>query len=234
MYSLFDPIGHDNTKNIEGEFDGNELSAGGVLGSLGGPDWNNSVKHSGTPSVDETSADHPDVVLSRSLESSSDDGPASSETNSLDTAITVTEPTTDKTAHKSTEIVDGDNATLKQGVVDDWSSCFWIWMTEFHGFLVIVQRTIDTTHHTLIISKEEDGETSNTIDGSEKATLFKLMNHVGPGNDVHVGNYPEYCLSLEDVSLLNVVVEEKIDALLGVGEADIGAESGEGGVKIRR
>lgn len=162
-----------------------------MLGSLGGPDWNNSVKNSCTPSVDETSADHPSVVLSRSLESSSDDGPTSSETNSLDTAIAVTEPATDETAHKSTEIVDGDDATLEKGVVDHWSACFGIWVTEFHSLLIVVQRAIDTTHHALIISEEEDGETSDTIDGSQKATLLKLMDHVGPRNDIHVGDYPE-------------------------------------------
>ena len=190
-YSLFDPIGHDNTENIECEFNGDELASGCVLSSLGGPDRDNSVKHSCTPSIDETSADHPIVVLSRSLESSSDDGPASSKTNSLDTAITVTEPTTDETADKGTEVVDGDNATLKKGVVDDWSACYGIGMTEFHGFLVVVHSAIDTTHHTLIISEEEDGETSDTIDSNKKTSLLKLMDHVGPGNDIHVGYYPE-------------------------------------------
>lgn len=63
-------------------------------------------------------------------------------------------------------------------------------MTEFHGFLVVIQRTIDATHHALIISEEEDGETSDTIDGCKKAALLKLVDHIGPGNDIHVGNYP--------------------------------------------
>ena len=190
MYSLFDPIGNDYTKDVERKFDGNELSPGCVLSSLGGPDWNNGVEHSCTPSIDETSADHPDMVLSRGLESRSDDGPTSSETYGLDTAITVPEPTTNETTHKSTEIVDGDDATLKEGVVDDGGACVGIRMTKFHGCIVIVQGTINPSHHTLIITEEEDGETGNTVDGDEKATLLELVDHVGPGNDVHAGDYP--------------------------------------------
>ena len=187
-YLLFDPIGDYDTKDVEREFDGDELSTGCVLSSLGGPDGNNSVKYSCTPSVDETSADHPSVVLSRSLKSSSDDGPASSETNGLDAAITVTEPATDKTTHESAEIVDGDNTTLEKGVVDDWGASFRIWVTEFHGVLIVIDCTVDTTHHTLIITKEEDGETSDTVDGDEKATFLISVDHIGPGDEVHGGD----------------------------------------------
>ena len=159
-----------------------------MLGGLGGPDGNNSVKYSCTPSIDETSADHPSVVLSRSLECSSNDSPTSSETDGLDAAITVTEPTTDKTTDESAEIVDGDNTALEKGVVDDWGAGFGIWVTEFHGVLIVVNCTIDTTHHTLIITKEEDGETSNTVDGDEKAALLISVDHIGPGDEVHGGD----------------------------------------------
>ena len=159
-----------------------------MLGSLGGPDRNDSVEHSCTPSIDETSADHPNVILSRSLESSSNDGPTGSETDGLDPAITVTEPTTDETAHESTEVVDGDDAALEEGVIDDRGTSHGIWMTKFHGSVIIVEGTIDTTHHALIVTEEEDGETSNTIDGYEKAALLKLMDHIGSGNDVHGGD----------------------------------------------
>ena len=157
FYSLFDPVCNNDTENVQREFNGDELSTGLVLGSLGGPDWNNSIEHSRTPSIDETGADHPSVVLSRSLESSTDDGPTSSESDGLDTAITVTERTTNETADESTEIVDGNNATLKKSVVNDWGTCFRIRMTEFHGGVVVVDCTVDTTHHTLIITEEEDG-----------------------------------------------------------------------------
>lgn len=76
-------------------------------------------------------------------------------------------------------------------------------MTELHGVVVVVDCTIDTTHHTLIITEEEDGETSNTIDGDEKLTLLEFVDHIGPGDDIHGSDYPEcllgismYCLGL--------------------------------------
>lgn len=221
VYSLFDPVSNDDTKDIQGKFDGDELSTGFVLGSLGGPDWNNSIEHSCTPSVDETGADHPRMVLGRSLESSTEDGPTSSKSDRLDAAITVTEPTTNETADEGTEIIDGNNATLEKGVVDDRGTCFGVGMTELHGGVVIVNCTVDTTHHTLIISEEEDGETSNTVDGDEKATLLKLVDHIGPRNKIHNGNYPE-CLLL-DVLLLDYW-EKRLGALLDFGEAESGKE----------
>ena len=65
--SLFNPIGNNDTEDVERKLNGDELSTGGVLGSLSGPDWNNGVKHSRAPSIDETSADHPSVILGRCL-----------------------------------------------------------------------------------------------------------------------------------------------------------------------
>ena len=192
MYLLLNPVCNNNTEDVEGKLDGDKLSTGFVLGRLSGPDRNNSVKHSCTPTIDETSADHPSVILSRSLQSSSDDSPAGAKTDGLDTTISITKPTTDETADESTEIVDGDNATLEKSIVDDWGTSFGIWVTKFHGLLVVINGSVDTTHHTLIISEEENGETGNTIDGNEKATLLKFVDHVGPRNDIHGGDFPEY------------------------------------------
>ena len=136
------------------------------------------------------------MVLSRSLECGSDDSPTSSETDCLDTAITVTKPTTNETANESTEVVDGDDATLEKSVVDDWGTRFRVGVTEFHSGLIVVQRTIDTTHHTLVITEEKDGKTSDAVDSDEKATLLEFVNHIGPGNDIHGGDCPE-CLVLQ-------------------------------------
>ena len=179
-----------------------------MLGSLGGPDWDDGVEHSRTPSIDETSADHPRMVLSRSLQCGSDDSPTSSETDCLDTAITVTKPTTNETADESTEIVDGDDATLEKGVVDDWGARFRVLVTELHSCLIVIQRTVDTTHHTLVITEEEDGETCNAVDSNEKATLLEFVDHIGPGNDVHGGDYPE-CLVFSRLILLQKDCERR-------------------------
>ena len=144
------------------------------------------------------------MVLSRSLKSGTDDSPSSSETDCLDTAIFVTKPTADETAHESTEIVDGDNATLEKSIVDNWGARFRVRMTELHGFLVVIQSTVDTTHHTLVVTEEEDGETGNAIDGNEKATLLEFVNHIGPGNDIHGGDYPECLMFWVDASRHNL------------------------------
>lgn len=119
IYSLLNPVSNDDTENVQSKFDGDKLSTGLVLGSLGGPDGNDGVEHSCTPSIDETGADHPCVVLSRSLKGSTKDGPTRSESDCLDTAIAITEPTTNETTHESSEIVDGNDATLEKGIVDD-------------------------------------------------------------------------------------------------------------------
>ena len=225
VYLLFDPISDDDTKDVQGEFDGDKLSSGLVLGGLGSPDGYNSVEHSCTPSIDETGADHPRVVLSRSLKGSANDGPTSSESDGLDTPIAITEPTTHETTHERTEVVDGNDAALKKGVVDDGSPCYGIRVTELHGGVVVIHCTVDTTHHTLIITEEEDGETSDTVDGDEKLTLLQLVDHIGPGDDIHDGDYPECLEVFEYMGLFLVDVGkgkkvEDLGALLGFGEAD--------------
>ena len=58
-------------------------------------------------------------------------------------------------------------------------------MAEFHGVMVVIGSTIDTTHHTLIITEEEDGQAGNTIDGNEKTTLLKLVHHIEPRDGIH-------------------------------------------------
>ena len=58
-------------------------------------------------------------------------------------------------------------------------------MTKFHGILIIIFGVINATHHTLVITKEKDGEGSHAIDSNEKAALLKLVDDVGPWNPVH-------------------------------------------------
>lgn len=103
---LFDPVSDDNAENIQCKLDGDELTSGCMLSCFGGPNWNDGVENAGTPAVDETSADHPGGVHSSGLKRSADDSPSSSKSDRLDTAIAITEGTTDETAHEGTEIVD--------------------------------------------------------------------------------------------------------------------------------
>ena len=136
-----------------------------MFGCFRGPDWHDSIKHPSTPAIDETSADHPSVILSGGLEASTDDGPPCPKTDRLDAAITITERTADETSDKSTEVVYGDNATLEKSVIDHWSTGDWICVAKFHGVVIIVGCCVDTAHHTLIISEEEDGQAGDAVDG---------------------------------------------------------------------
>lgn len=199
---LFDPVSNDDTKDVQGKFNGDELSAGFVLGGFGGPNRNNGVEHSCSPSIDETGANHPSVVLSRSLKSCTKYGPSSSKSNGLDTAVTVTKPTTDETADQSTEVIDRNNATLEKSVVNDRGTSLGIRMTEFHSGVIVVDSSVHAPHHALVVSKKEDGKTSDAVDSDEKATLLKFVDHIGPGNDIHGGNYPE-CLDQKSNVLLD-------------------------------
>ncbi len=70
-------------------------------------------------------------------------------------------------------------------------------MTEFHGFFVVVWCGVDTAHHTLIITEEEDGQASNTIDGNEKATLLQLVDDIGSWDEIHGGEYLEWGVMFE-------------------------------------
>ena len=63
-------------------------------------------------------------------------------------------------------------------------------MTEFHGILIVVLGVVNTTHHTLVITKEENGQGSHAIDSDEKATLLELVNDVGSRNHIHDGVGP--------------------------------------------
>ena len=64
IYLLLNPVSDDNTKDVKREFNRHELATGFVLSGLGSPDRNNSIEHPCTPSIDETGADHPNMVLS--------------------------------------------------------------------------------------------------------------------------------------------------------------------------
>lgn len=64
-------------------------------------------------------------------------------------------------------------------------------MAKVHVVLIIVPGAVDTTHHTLVITEEEDGEGSDTVDGDEKTALLKLVHHVVLGNEIHGAEVPD-------------------------------------------
>ena len=203
---LLKPVGHHNTENVQGEFNGDELSTRFVLGGLGSPNRNDCIEDTRTETVDETSADHPVGVHSRALEGGTDDSPASTKRDCLYTTKFVTEPATNEAADQGTDVIDRDlsnvstyfmaplrktsyNPSLKESVVND-GRVFrrGAHVAELHGITIVVRGTVDTTHHTLIITEEEDGQASNTVDRNEKTTLLKLVHHVEARDTIHDGD----------------------------------------------
>ena len=69
-------------------------------------------------------------------------------------------------------------------------------MTKFHCILVVILGVINATHHTLIIPKEENRQSSHAIDSNEEATLLKLVDDVGPRNHIHNGVGPRGLVEL--------------------------------------
>ena len=58
-------------------------------------------------------------------------------------------------------------------------------MTKLHSYMVVIDGVVDTAHHTLVITKEEDGQRCNAVDCNEKTTLLQLVDDIGPRNAIH-------------------------------------------------
>ena len=72
---LFDPVCSHNTENVEREFNGDKLSSRSVGGSLGGPNGCDGIQNTRADTVQDTGAEHPVGILSRTLQGCADDGP---------------------------------------------------------------------------------------------------------------------------------------------------------------
>ncbi len=76
------------------------------------------------------------------------------------------------------------DSTLEQRVIDDRRS-IRTWMTEFHRIMVVADGVVDTAHHTLIITEEEDGQRSDTVDRNQKTTLLQFVNDIVFRDAIH-------------------------------------------------
>ena len=58
-------------------------------------------------------------------------------------------------------------------------------MTEMHGVMVVIGGVVHTTHHTLVVTEEEDGQGCNAIDCNQKTTLLQLVNDMIAWDSIH-------------------------------------------------
>ena len=77
------------------------------------------------------------------------------------------------------------NAALKDGFIDNDLCGTGLDVAEFHPIYGIVDRNVHTPHHTLVVTKEEDGERAHTVDGDEQGSALIAVNHIGFWNLVH-------------------------------------------------
>lgn len=82
------------------------------------PNWDDGVKNTSTDAIDSTSADHPVMVHGRALQARSHDSPNGAQSDGLDSADLVANPSTQETSEKSSQIVDRDDTALQQAVRD--------------------------------------------------------------------------------------------------------------------
>lgn len=195
-----EPVGDDDTEDVEGELEGDKLAAGGVGGGLGGPDGGDGVEDAGTDAVEDAGAEHPVGVHGGRLQGSSEDAPDAGTADGGDAAVAVAEPAAEEAAEESSgEVVDGDlrddcvsdallgdelfgesgtyNAALQERLIDDDNLLLIVPVAEAHE-LGIVAGGVDTAHQTLVVTKEEDGQASDEADGVEQLALVQLVGDI--------------------------------------------------------
>lgn len=62
-------------------------------------------QYSGSPTIDQSCEDHPDVILRGTLQCGTEDCPCSSESNCTHTADLVANPAADKTSNEGSKVV---------------------------------------------------------------------------------------------------------------------------------
>lgn len=76
------------------------------------------------------------------------------------------------------------DSTLEKRVINDRGAII-AWMTEFHRIMIVADGVVDTAHHTLVITEEEDGQRGDTIDRNQKTTLLQLVNDIVFRDAIH-------------------------------------------------
>lgn len=69
------------------------------------------------------------------------------------------------------------NTALEQGLVDDNNLLLLVPVSKAHQF-GIVPSSVDATHQTLVITKEEDGHACNKTDRVEEGAFVELVRHI--------------------------------------------------------
>jgi hypothetical protein len=102
VYIQLQPVGNNDTENVECELNGDELSTRGMRRSLGSPDGGSGVEHTDTHAVEDTRSNRHAGVLSARLKGTGASRPGGSDSNGLDTSVAITEPATEEATDECT------------------------------------------------------------------------------------------------------------------------------------
>lgn len=130
------PIRQNDTKDVQSEFNRNELSTRSMLGGFSSPNWDNCIQNASTNTVDEAcynhhqllrphvinmifvfpsllTTNHPIMILRRALQTRAYHSPNSSRGNRLDSPHSITQPATKQSTQQRPQIIDRDNTALE-------------------------------------------------------------------------------------------------------------------------
>lgn len=195
-YVQLQPVGQDNTKDVQCKLNGNKLSTRCMLGGLRGPDRNDGVQNTSTDTVNEArynrqfgiplanvfsvlTADHPFMILGRALQTRTQDSPSGAHSYGLDSSHAISQPATNQTTDQRPQIIDGHNPTLQQGIGDHRGqlAIFHFGVAKLHD-VDIVLCIVHTSHHSLVIPEEKNGKRRDTVDCDEKPALLQLVDDI--------------------------------------------------------
>lgn len=86
---------------------------------------------------------------------------------------------------------------LEEGLVHNDETLAFIPVTKAHD-VGVASVSIDTTHHTLIIAEEEDGESGDAVDKDQQRPLLVATSHIEFGHTIHGDSVPESSLGVEE------------------------------------
>jgi len=151
---VLEPVCNYNTEDVKRELDGDELTTRSVLGGLRSPNGDDRIEDARAPAVHQPCADHPLVVHGRGLQTRANSRDCGANKDGLDTSKTIADGSSDQTANQGSEVVDRHNASLQQGIIDD-SLAVRSLVTKTHEGVVVICG-VDTAHHTLVVTEEQD------------------------------------------------------------------------------
>lgn len=116
-----EPVRYHDSEDVERELNSNELTSTSVRNTFCSPHWYNGIQDTSAPTIGQScyvsisfdvpsfsgdfTKDHPNMILSRTLQTSSQYTPSCTKSNSLDPPNFFSYPTSNKSTYQSTQVI---------------------------------------------------------------------------------------------------------------------------------